>query len=66
MNGEFNKPRLMGNCKRCYYSTDKAYRYSLVEKGEVFICHRYPQEVEKEPGDYCGEFAWDAFKAERQ
>lgn len=59
MNGEFNKPQLMGNCEHCYYATDKAYRDSGVDKGEAFICHRYPQEVEKEPGGYCGEFAWN-------
>lgn len=62
MNGDFNKPQLMGNCERCYYATDKAYRVSWLAKGDKFICHRYPQEVEKEPEDYCGEFAWDDSK----
>ena len=58
MSGRFNEPRLMGNCENCYYATDSSMRQTLIKGGEFYDCHRYPMTLEKERGDYCGEFAW--------
>ena len=52
MSGKFNEPRLMGNCKNCYYFT------STRKKFEEGVCHRYPKPLDREEMDYCGEFAW--------
>ena len=57
MNGQFNKKRLMGNCERCYYATDQRLKYTWLELGEFFFCHRYPKVLETHRGWYCGEFA---------
>lgn len=58
MSGRFNEPRLMGNCENCYYATDQSLGNPWFESGKSYDCHRYPTVVEKERGDYCGEFAW--------
>lgn len=64
MGNRFNEPRLMGNCENCYYATDVSLMHPwLVDKGESYNCHRYPETVEKKRGDYCGEFAWKHMNA---
>lgn len=50
----FNTPRLVGNCKHCYYFTPTRAKY---EEG---VCHRYPKPLDREGMDYCGEFAWNS------
>lgn len=58
MRGRFNEPRLMGNCENCYYATDKSLKRKWLERGKFYECHRTPHPLNKECGDYCGEFAW--------
>lgn len=52
MSAKFNEPRLMGNCKHCYYYTQTRAKY---EEG---VCRRYPKPLDRDDMDYCGEFAW--------
>ena len=51
MNVDLNKPRLMGNCSRCYYATKK-------RKDRSCACARYPMWVDVMDMDnhFCGEF----------
>lgn len=58
MSGSFNEWRMMGNCENCYYATDKSLRLTWLDKGEFFDCHRFPSVLQKDRGDYCGEFVW--------
>ena len=58
MSRRFNEPHLMGNCENCYYATDVVVKRPWLPEGQSYECHRFPQIVEKERGDYCGEFAW--------
>lgn len=48
--------KLMGNCENCYYATDVNLKNTWLESGIFYDCHRYPEPVRKERGDYCGEF----------
>lgn len=58
MYGKFNERQLMGNCENCYYATDRSIKETWMERGKYYDCHRYSTTIEKERGDYCGEFAY--------